>query len=76
MRDAAAQPERDAALQRFEGTPLRDATVDPHPDDHQPPVNAGTGLDPHGPSVVSRQAASPRTGNPPAVADPGTPDTA
>jgi hypothetical protein len=34
------------------GTKLRDASVDPHPDDFLAPVNAGT-ADPHGPNVVS-----------------------
>lgn len=34
------------------GTPLRDAAVDPHPEDFLPPVNAGE-ADPHGPLVVA-----------------------
>lgn len=66
MRDAAAQPERDSQLTVGVGTPLRDASVNPEPGDQDPPVNAGTD-DPHGPNVVSVQAASPRSGNPPAV---------
>lgn len=33
-------------------TPLRDAAVDPRPEDFLPPVNAGK-ADPHGPTVVS-----------------------
>lgn len=52
------------------GTPLRDAAVDPQPGDHLAPVNAGfPGSDgnPHGPNVVSLQALSPRSGNPPYV---------
>lgn len=48
------------------GTPIRDAATDPRPGDHLPPVNAGQ-ADPHGPHVVSVQALSPRSGNPPAV---------
>lgn len=77
MRDAAAQPERDNALNIFEGTPLRDASVDPEPQDYEPPVNAGTD-DPHGPNVVSIQAESPRSGNAPAVGNQTTagPDAA
>ena len=34
------------------GTPLRDAAVDPRPEDFLPPVNAGE-ADPHGPLVVA-----------------------
>lgn len=34
------------------GTPLRDASVDPHEDDYLAPVNAGK-ADPHGPLVVA-----------------------
>lgn len=34
------------------GTPLRDAAIDPRPEDFLPPVNAGK-ADPHGPEVVS-----------------------
>jgi hypothetical protein len=37
-----------------QGTPIRDAAVDPRPGDHHPPVNAGL-ADPHGPLVVSVQ---------------------
>jgi hypothetical protein len=49
---------RAAAVGRPErvGTPLRDAAVDPHPDDASIPMNAGLGLDPHGPEVVSPEA--------------------
>lgn len=50
----------------FATSPLRDAAVDPSPGDYLPPVNAGT-ANPHGPSVVSVQALSPRSGNPPWV---------
>ncbi len=50
----------------FATSPLRDAAVDPHQGDYLPPVNAGT-ADPHGPKVVSVQALSPRSGNPPYV---------
>jgi hypothetical protein len=52
------------------GTPLRDAAADPRPGDYQAPVNSGIpGPDgnPHGPNVVSVQALSPRSGNPPFV---------
>jgi hypothetical protein len=43
------------------GTPLRDASVDPHEDDYLPPTNAGA-ADPHGPDVVSTQTPrNPRT---------------
>lgn len=35
-----------------EGNPLRDAAVDPHPEDFLPPVGAGE-ADPHGPHVVA-----------------------
>lgn len=40
------------------GTPLRDAAVDPHPEDFLPPINAGKPGpegNPHGPNVVSPQ---------------------
>lgn len=52
------------------GTPLRDAAVDPRPEDFQAPTNAGRegqSGNPHGPTVVSVQALSPRSGNPPHV---------
>lgn len=58
------------------GTPLRDAAVDPQPEDHQAPVNAGRpGPDgnPHSGHVVATQAVSPRSGMPPAVAPDGVP---
>lgn len=54
------------------GTPLRDAAVDPRPEDYQAPANAGKPGpegNPHGPNVVSVQAVSPRSGNPPFVND-------
>lgn len=35
-----------------QGTALRDAAVDPHPDDFLPPTNAGE-ANPHGPEVVA-----------------------
>lgn len=35
------------------GGRLRDAAVDPRPDDHRPPSNAGK-ANPHGPQVVAR----------------------
>lgn len=65
MRDAAANPD-DPKEPTLIGSPNRDAAVEPRPHDYQPPVNAGTD-DPHGPNVVSIQALSPRSGNPPAV---------
>lgn len=65
MRDAAANPD-DPKGPTLIGSPNRDAAVEPRPHDYQPPVNAGTD-DPHGPNVVSVQALSPRSGNPPAV---------
>lgn len=43
---------RDAASPELVGTELRDAAVDPAPDDFLPPVNAGE-ADPHGPKVVA-----------------------
>jgi hypothetical protein len=49
------------------GTPLRDAAVDPKPEDFLPPTYAGQ-ANPHGPHVVSVQALSPRSGLPPFVA--------
>jgi hypothetical protein len=36
------------------GTPLRDAAVDPQPEDYLAPINAGQ-ADPHGPEVVAPQ---------------------
>ena len=65
LRDAAANP-NDPTEPTLIGTPTRDAAVDPKEHDYQAPVNAGTD-DPHGPNVVSIQALSPRSGNPPAV---------
>lgn len=38
--------------QEVVGTPLRDAAVDPRPEDFLPPINAGE-ADPHGPTVVA-----------------------
>lgn len=43
------------------GTPLRDAAVDPMPQDFLPPTNAGE-ADPHGPLVVSPQLHGSETG--------------
>ena len=43
---------RDAATAVKVGTPLRDAAVDPDPNDFLPPTNAGL-ADPHGPAVVA-----------------------
>lgn len=58
------------------GSPLRDAAVNPRPEDYGVPVNAGKEGqkgNPHGPNVVSMQAVSPRSGNPPKVdGEPGT----
>ena len=55
----APQPEpvplvdaRDFAEQQVVGTKLRDAAVDPEPEDFLAPTNAGE-ADPHGPDVVS-----------------------
>jgi len=55
----APQPEsvplvdaRDFAEQQVVGTKLRDAAVDPEPEDFLAPTNAGK-ADPHGPDVVS-----------------------
>ena len=55
----APQPEpvplvdaRDFAEQQVVGTKLRDAAVDPKPEDFLAPTNAGK-ADPHGPDVVS-----------------------
>lgn len=42
----------EAAAVKSVGGRLRDAAVDPHPDDFLPPVNAGK-ADPHGPHVVA-----------------------
>lgn len=42
----------EAAAVQSVGGRLRDAAVDPHPDDFLPPVNAGK-ADPHGPLVVA-----------------------
>lgn len=54
--DAVEEPERpvDAreAARVTVGTPLRDAAVDPRPEDFLAPVNAGK-ADPHGPLVVA-----------------------
>lgn len=47
-----------------------DAAVEPQPGDYLAPVNAGKEGpegNPHGPNVVSVQALSPRSGNPPFV---------
>ncbi|GII63550.1 hypothetical protein Skr01_36350 [Sphaerisporangium krabiense] len=52
--EAAHEPpvdSRDVERVRL-GTPLRDAAVDPWPEDFLPPTNAGQ-ADPHGPQVVS-----------------------
>lgn len=53
------EPEPEPAVSAIEaaavesvGGRLRDAAVDPHPDDFLPPVNAGK-ADPHGPKVVA-----------------------
>ena len=43
---------RDAGVPILLGTPLRDAAVDPQPQDFLPPTNAGE-ADPHGPLVVA-----------------------
>ena len=43
---------RDFAEQQVVGTKLRDAAVDPKPEDFLAPTNAGK-ADPHGPDVVS-----------------------
>lgn len=45
------------------GTPLRDAAVDPRPEDLLPPINAGVPGplgDPHGPHVVAIEVDDPR----------------
>ena len=41
------------------GTPLRDASVDPQPDDYVVPTNAGE-ADPHGPAVRAITVDSPQ----------------
>lgn len=58
-RPPKAEPAPEPAVSALEasaiasvGGRLRDAAVDPHPDDFLPPVNAGK-ADPHGPHVVS-----------------------
>lgn len=57
-RRAAAEPEAPERVDAREatsvvvGTPLRDAAVDPKPEDFLPPINAGK-ADPHGPAVVA-----------------------
>lgn len=43
-----------------DGSRLRDAAVEPHPDDHLAPTNAGK-ADPHGPEVVSPGIDGPAT---------------
>jgi hypothetical protein len=43
------------------GTPLRDASVDPRPEDYLAPVNAGK-ADPHGPLVVAPEIHGSRSG--------------
>lgn len=57
--EAPAEPEptpqvdaREAATEVKVGAPLRDAAVDPQPEDFLAPVNAGN-EDPHGPRVVA-----------------------
>lgn len=53
--DPAEPPERVDAREATSvmiGTPLRDAAVDPKPEDFLPPTNAGE-ADPHGPAVVA-----------------------
>jgi hypothetical protein len=42
----------DAEVNSQVGTPLRDAAVDPQPEDYLAPINAGK-ADPHGPEVIS-----------------------
>lgn len=57
------------------GTKLRDAAVDPRPEDYLPPTNAGQ-ANPHGPLVVSPEIEGPqgRRGTlPPTTAGSGTP---
>lgn len=60
--DPEPAPERpvDAreATSQSVGTPLRDAAVDPKPEDFLAPINAGKG-DPHGPTVVSPEIHHP-----------------
>lgn len=51
-RDGEIVDARDFGEQRNFGRPLRDAAVDPHPDDFLPPTNAGE-ANPHGPAVVA-----------------------
>lgn len=51
-RDGEVVDARDFDGQRNFGRPLRDAAVDPRPDDFLPPTNAGE-ANPHGPSVVA-----------------------
>jgi hypothetical protein len=52
------------------GTPIRDASVDPRPEDRDAPVNAGRPGpegNPHGSHVVSTQASTLPHGRVPAV---------
>jgi hypothetical protein len=67
----ATTDSRDYSTPTVVGTPLRDAAVDPWPEDFLPPTNAGS-ADPHGPDVVSPGIhALPPT---PIVPGPATPD--
>lgn len=69
LKDAAAKPEEVTEIHL--GTKLRDAAVDPRPEDHEPPVR---GADGH---PVSVQAVSPRNGKAPHVdGQPWDPDEA
>lgn len=51
-KDGEVVDARDYAESTTFGSPLRDAAVDPHPDDYLAPTNAGK-ANPHGPKVVS-----------------------
>lgn len=51
-KEAPVSDARDFAEPQVVGTSLRDAAVDPHPEDFLAPTNAGK-ADPHGPEVVS-----------------------
>lgn len=52
--EPAHQDSREATAPHVVGTPLRDAAVDPQPQDFLAPINAGK-ADPHGPEVVAPQ---------------------
>lgn len=80
-REAAPEPAdpRDIDSPTVVGGDLRDAAVDPHPEDYLPPINAGQ-ANPHGPEVVAPgiHAVGPKPIHPGPVGksgDTSTPDT-